>query len=442
MTDARLAYRLSIAPALERFRPEIEHACSFLERCHPLVRTNEAVRVLHYGPDALAGAVAVPAALFPGGVRLDDGGIHLDRAGFAALEDGKGGVPLLPPNDPRNRRQGGGLTYDALGLIFFMLSRLEERGAPALDRYGRFPYAASLAARRYGAAPPLADEAAADLAAALWERDDPPRASRYELLLTHDVDMLKGYHRPWEPLRNAVGDIVKRFDPAHAARRLTNSYLSGEPWGTARDIMGKSEKYGVPSRFYFMGPSENSVDSPYVLRQPRLLRRLSDEMASRGHIVGYHPCFATANDAGEWRRQRDALEAVLGRPVREGRQHVLRYSADVTPDIWSDAGMSLDLTLGWPEVTGFRSGTCRRHASYSLRRRRTLSLEQISTSIMDFGLFGGKYRDLSVDAALADCRSVMDACRKFGGSLVILFHTGQRRPPATSFYERLLAEVA
>ena len=26
--------------------------------------------------------------------------------------------------------------------------------------------------------------------------------------------------------------------------------------------------------------------------------------------------------------------------------------------------MMLDLTLGWPEVTGFRSGTCRRHAAF------------------------------------------------------------------------------
>ncbi len=440
--SAPLPYRLSLAPELERFRPEIEHACAFLDRCHPLVRASEANRILHYGPDAPAGAVAVPAGLFPGGVRVDGEGIHLDRTAFAALEDGKGRAPFLPPDDARRRRQGGALAYDALGLIFFLLSRLEERGAPALDRYGRFPYAASLAARRYGAAPPLADQAAHDLAAALLEQDDPPAASRYELLLTHDVDMLKGYHRPWEPLRNAAGDVVKRFDPMRAIRRLGDSYLSGEPWGTARDIMGASEKYGVPSRFYFMGPSENSMDSPYVLRLPRLLRQLSDEMASRGHIVGYHPCFATANDAGEWRRQREGLETVLGRPVREGRQHVLRYSADVTPDIWSDAGMTLDLTLGWPEVTGFRSGTCRRHASYSLRRRQTLPLEQISTSIMDFGLFGGKYRSLTVDAALADCRGVIDACRKFGGSLVVLFHTGQRRPPVTSFYERLLAIVA
>ena len=133
---------------------------------------------------------------------------------------------------------------------------------------------------------------------------------------------------------------------------------------------------------------------------------------------------------------------MLGRPVREGRQHVLRYKAEVTPEIWSDAGMMLDLTLGWPEVTGFRSGTCRRHAAYSLVKRRSLTLEQVSTAVMDFGLFGGKYRDLTIEAALAEARGAIEACRRFGGALAILFHTGQRRPPVTTFYQRLLDMAA
>ena len=59
-----LVYRLSIAPALEAFRPEIEHVCTFLEDCYLIRRTPDAARVLHYGPGAPAGAVAIPAVLF------------------------------------------------------------------------------------------------------------------------------------------------------------------------------------------------------------------------------------------------------------------------------------------------------------------------------------------------------------------------------------------
>ena len=80
-----LAYRLSIAPALEIFRPEIEHVCTFLEECYLLRRQAGADLVLHYGPEASPNAVAIPAALFPGGVRVDGKGIHPDRAALKAM---------------------------------------------------------------------------------------------------------------------------------------------------------------------------------------------------------------------------------------------------------------------------------------------------------------------------------------------------------------------
>src|SRR3546814_17244218 len=41
LTEA-LPYRLSIAPALEPFRPEIEYACDLLARCHFLRRDERA----------------------------------------------------------------------------------------------------------------------------------------------------------------------------------------------------------------------------------------------------------------------------------------------------------------------------------------------------------------------------------------------------------------
>jgi len=136
-------------------------------------------------------------------------------------------------------------------------------------------------------------------------------------------------------------------------------------------------------------------------------------------------CFRTATDAHEWSRQREGLEAVVGAPVREGRQHVLRYDAAVTPRIWSDAGMALDCTLAYPEATGFRSGTCRAHRAYDLVARCGLPLRQLSTAVVEFGLFGAKYRDLPLETALADTGWAVDICHEFGGTFALLFHTGQ-----------------
>jgi len=60
------------------------------------------------------------------------------------------------------------------------------------------------------------------------------------------------------------------------------------------------------------------------------------------------------------------------------------------------------------------------------------------TAIMDFGLFGGRYRNLDVKEALDESRAVIDVCREYGGDLVILFHTHQVTQPQTLFYEELL----
>jgi hypothetical protein len=445
-----LTYALSIAPPLESFRPELEFACRFLDACHPVERVARAETVLHYGAGAPPGAIQVPAALFPAGVRLDANGIHLRFDALARIEAAANGGALLPPlpddaiGQAPAQPPGQSLGYDALGLIFLLVSRLEARGsaAAAEDRYGRFPLAASLQYRRRHADSPLADIAAHDLAAALSDEAAPPNRGEFQVWLTHDIDMLRGYHRPLDPLRQAAGDVLFRRNLGLALGRIGRSYLTGEPWRSCRHIMDLAERHGFVSRFYFMGPSEERTDSPYLAREPGLVQRLAREMEARGHVVGFHPGFRAHGNPGEWRRQRQGLEAVLGRPVIEGRHHRMMFDAETTWDLWDEAGMERDFSLGYPEHSGFPSGTCRAHPTYSLRHRRTLKLVEVPSNLLDFGFFGGRYRDLSVDQALAESRHVIDTSRRFGGDLVILFHTGAGREPRRDYFENLVELLA
>lgn len=433
---ASFAYRFSLAPSLARFRPEIEHALAFVDRAHGLRRDDTAARVLHYGPEPPPGALAVPAVLFPNGVRLADDGIHPVHEALDKLAQGRGIAPLFPGLAVSDGRFG----YDAIGLIAAMLTRLEERDSPAADRYGRFPHAASLAARFATAAEPPADVAARDLAVAL-SGGAVSNATSYEVLLTHDVDRLRGYHRLLAPLREAAGDVLKRGRPIRAASSLLRAYAAGEPWRSGRRLMARSEAKGLQSRFYFMGPSTAPMDSPYAVSMTALLRRLIDEIRARGHIVGFHPGFGTQADPALWARQKEGLERIAGAAVTEGRQHVLGYQAARTPDIWADNGMALDLTLAFPETTGFRAGTCRSFTAYSLWRRTPLGLMQASTAVLDFGLFGGKYRDLSLKQALDEAGRAAAVCRRFGGSLVLLQHTGAGEAVVDRFFEAVVRDV-
>jgi hypothetical protein len=436
-----ITYRLSIAPELQQFRFEIEFACHFLDDCHYLRRDGEGDAVLHYGPNPPDGALQVPNVLFPDGVVIDDDGTHPDANALASIETNEFPNGLFPDhNGAQQSITEGRLNYDALGLIFLLLSRLEERGnaSTSRDRYGRFPFDASILQRRARLDVPLADLAALDIAEGLGAGAPAPNRMTYEVQLTHDLDRFRGYHKLSDPLRPAAVDLLKRFDPLAALRRLNNAYRSGEPELSVRNLMQMSEDHGFSSRFFIMGPTDDPMNSPYALKWPAALRRLTDEISNRGHSIGYHPGVETASNGEVWNQQRAGLEDIVGQSVDATRQHALINNPETTFDICDSAGMKSDYSLGFPERSGFRTGTCRPHRTFSLVNRTSLGLKAYPTSIMDFGFFGGKYRDLSVDQALEECDVIVETCRRLGGTLVVLFHTHQNDGKLAEFYRRLL----
>ena len=432
-------YRLSIDGPLEELRPELEFACQYLDQCHYLSLRADADLVLHYGANPPQGAVHIPAVLFPEGVIVNSEGIHPDFDALDRLSGGSETQALLPPDDSRETATGD-IRYDALGLIFLMVSRLEERGSTATDqdRFGRYPAEASILSRFLDLSTPIADIAAKDIAKALTGEVGPPSRTSYKVWLTHDVDRIRGYHTLKHLFKKAAGDVIFRHDPKTAVTSLWRAATSGEPWRAFRWIMNLAERHSHTSHFNFMGPTENPMDNQYLLRSPRLVRRLAKEIVERGHVVGFHPGADSRRDPGEWRRQRSGLEAVVGQAVIEGRHHGLLFDADFTWDMWDDEGMEREMSLGYPAPSGFRSGTCRSHPVYSLRHRRPLKLIAYPTAIMDFGFFGGRYRDLSVEEAITESKKIVDVCRAYGGDLVVLFHPADMRPPRTTFFEQLL----
>jgi len=433
-----LAFRLTIDPEIEHFRPEIEYACDFISRAHFLVRTNNASLILHYGSRPPVSAVHIPNILTQYLIIKKNSGIYLDHRKFEN-DLGKTGNGILPDGKVESKS----FSYDAIGLIFFMLSRIEERGVSKLDVYQRFPFSSAFAVKHGFYSNPLADQAALDVAKVLTSEKNPRNRTDFKVRLTHDVDRLRGYHHLLRPIRTALGHFIKRKKSKFALKLLRDSYFTGEPFRSFSRIMQNSEKKGLISQFNFMGPSRVEFDSPYALNLRSLLSKVVRTVTTRGHIVGFHPGYFTFDDPDEWRRQKEGLEEIVGNKVKMGRQHVLRFSAEITPRIWDQFGMTHDATLAFPELSGYRPGTCRTFQAYCLKERRTLNLKMGASAINDFGLFGGKYNDFTVEQALSETIETINNCRKYGGELIILFHTGwQMDSPLWKFYEQLIKKIS
>jgi uncharacterized protein DUF7033 len=422
------SYQLSISPELELFRPEIEYACDFIDYCHGLERKKESKKILHYGEKPLDGAISIPASLFQNSVIINENGISLDLSSFSKIES-----KLLP------NKQGKPVAYDAIGLIFFLLSRIEENKSNDRDQYNRYSFSADYVVRNNYYGKPLADIAAYDVASTLANGRPVNCATKFNIRLTHDVDRLCGYHNFFSPIKTSIADVVKGRGLKVAYNRLKNSYFTGEPSKSFEQLMRLAEESNLSARFYFMGPSNDSNDSPYALNKTRLLRKMADQVCSRGHSVGFHPGYSTYIEPDIWKKQRNGLEQIIDTPVKEGRQHMLRYDVMKTPSIWEDAGMQQDFTLAYPEQSGFRNGTCRLFEPYNLSIRKPFLFKQGSTAIMDFSFFGNKYRDMEIEEALEECNSIINICRHYGGELVILYHTGQTSGKVFQFYKELLS---
>jgi len=327
------------------------------------------------------------------------------------------------------------LPIDIFGGIFFMLSRYEEavEGAPG-DRFGRFPATASLAFRESFLERPIVDEYVETLWSTLL-RLGPGlrrREHRYSIHASHDVDVpFLGCGVPMGTLvRGTAGDLLVRRSPAQAVRRLASRFLRRtdiDPGNTFGFLMDSSERAGVVADFYFMATDRTCpLDATYDLEDPEI-RRLVVAIDSRGHRIGLHPGFETFLDASRTRDEFERLKRSCERlGVRQdrwgGRQHYLRWRNPDTWQNWEEAGLDYDASVGFADRVGFRAGTCREFPVFNLRTASMLALRERPLVAMDRTLLDPAYMGLPPEDCLAKMRSLAATCRRFGGTLSILWH--------------------
>jgi uncharacterized protein DUF7033 len=346
---------------------------------------------------------------------------------------------------------------DVLGSCFYALSRYEEYVVPTRDAYGRFPAAASLGQREGFLGIPVADAYVELLWSALqrmWPRLQ-RRAQRYAVALTHDVDdPLASLGRSRAQLVRQLGaDALLRRDPGLMARRarswlgLARGDYRHDPYNTFGLLMDVSERCGLTSAFYFLATDTTAApeDPPYTLENP-WIGSLMARIDARGHEIGFHAGFHTYRDEErtreEFQRLRRAAERTgVQQSLWGGRQHYLRWENPSTWSNWELAGLDYDTTLAFADDIGFRTGTCREFPAFHLLERRQLRLRERPFQIMDRTLF--EYLRLSEDAAFDAVVAVASECRRYGGTLGILWHNSQLLTARHKrFYERIVGRVA
>jgi hypothetical protein len=353
-------------------------------------------------------------------------------------------------------RSGGvELTVDVFGGAFFMLSRYEELVMPARDGHGRFAATSSISHAEGFLGLPIVDAYVEVLWSALhkvWPRLK-RRPRHFRIALSHDVDRpLASVGRSAPALVRQLGaDALVRRDAGLAVRRLRSwaGLRHGDhrldPYNTFDFLMDVSERHATVGAFYFLATEEvTALDGLYTLEQP-WIESLVKQIHERGHEIGLHASFHSYLDPrrtkAEFLRLRRAAERQGVTQKRwGGRQHYLRWENPVTWSNWEAAGLDYDSTLAYADRIGFRAGTCHEFLPFHLLDRRPLQLRERPLHVMDGTLF--EYMRLSPDEAFESVIAVARECRRYGGTLSLLWHNSslptarQRR-----WYEELIGAV-
>ena len=327
------------------------------------------------------------------------------------------------------------IPYDIISPAFVLLSRYEEYDTTAVDEHGRFPYKGSLAEKYDIVEIPLVDEYA------LWLRNAvekycpgkiPFQSRKPKIVPTHDIDLLYRFKNCFQALRSIFGrdllinrdfEMVRKSLAEYRAWKRDNFK---DPY--ILSILKFSEMEhaaGHEPVFFFKALNQGEEDASYDIRDTRL-SSVWQGLWNEEAVFGLHGSYKSADDVGSLCLERERLESCLSYPKRSvthARQHFLRahFAGNLNSlDLWQEAGITDDYTLGFAERCGFRCGTCHPYPLYDVRNDRVTNITEHPLIVMDGTLFD--YMKLPVNEAKALALKLKQRCLDVEGDFVILWH--------------------
>lgn len=325
---------------------------------------------------------------------------------------------------------GNGTEPDLVASAFFWLAGWQEHVIRQRDQHGRFPFDASLQKAWGLARRPVVEAYRERLARRIEETGVPTQwrtwdGRRWAFCPTHDIDYLKKW-RMGSFGRAMLGSLFARTGAVRQRhRRRLRQALRETATGTdafrtsLRRLREETTQRGGCNTFFLKAGAHGERDVRYRLDDP-LLQREIQAMKQRDIEIGLHPSYHAHAHGAYFREERARFVEAVGEKPVSVRQHYLRYELPRTSRLQEDAGLRIDSTLGFAQQVGFRRCTCQPFQIFDVSTNAPLALWEMPLILMDTTLF--THWGLSDQEAWDITKELLDACRRFRGAAVMLWH--------------------
>ena len=315
------------------------------------------------------------------------------------------------------------LRFDIFSASFYLLSRYEEYLDFTSDEFGRFQATDSLAYQNDFLKLPIVD---------IWILYFKKKLAyifptlvfsstkNFKALLTYDIDI--AYKFKGRNLLRTVGSSFKDLLQGNfkniVQRKIVLLKIRKDNWDIYDELQHTIQKTKFSSIFFFLVGNPSKYDRNLKTERP-LMVQLINKIAAFTEI-GIHPSFYSNQNSSQLKVEKEKLENIVKKKIIKSRQHFLKLKF---PDTYSNLialGIKEDYTMGFPEMPGFRAGTCTPFYFYDLQKEQKTDLLIFPISCMEASF--KYYLKSSPEESLSLIKNIINSVRGVNGTFISIWH--------------------
>ncbi len=363
----------------------------------------------------------------PDAWRMFDTDSDVESAG-----DANGIAAVFPQIDPEFAEPSD-IPFDLVANAFYFLSAWSERNSS--HRSGSRQLHRTSVFARLGIPQDIVDRYLERLIAALASTGDEPDitgkqdalwpgGARFAIALSHDVDFLPS--GPFDNARQGVKSILRHLirqrdpgDAFRAAQGLARCLFAGrDPYGCVPEIIAEEKRLGVRSSFQVAVARRHPADVNYDIRDDRA-RDYLRAITSAGFDLCLHGSYRSTEQRSWYVEEVALLTERLVRPLGS-RQHFLSFDYDSLFAAQEEAGIQYDMSMGFPDRCGPRTGFSYPYFPFCMARNRPYDVVEISLYYMDVTLHG--YMGIRPREARAVIAAGLAELQRKRGAVSVVWH--------------------
>lgn len=232
-----------------------------------------------------------------------------------------------------------------------------------------------------------------------------------KLIITHDIDLL-GLPRNRDFLR-FVYYMIRQFKLVQLLQVIIYKLFWFNPFNI-HYLYFFHKLTGTIGDFFFLTQKQPTVSGGYDIKDLNQIKSIIQKYPQHGVGIHYNDDYLSKGVKTK------PLEEILNVKIQTGRAHYLIYNVETTLSILSEAYITIDSTLGFNDMIGYRQGTSHAFYPWDWSNDKVSNVLEVPLIVMDGTLrFSMK---LGLRRAYKRLKDMIDEIEINHGNFTILWH--------------------